>query len=71
MFTLVVREPGGTAAAGTVLVNGVDVLCRAEEGDGTWQTGSCTVRYDCSSEPFSILFSISIQPTSILWSSLS
>ena len=44
MFTLVVREAGATATAGTILVNGVDVLCRAEEGGGNWQTGSCTVR---------------------------
>ena len=44
MFTLVVREPGATSAAGTILVNGVDVLCRAEEGDDAWQTGTCTVR---------------------------
>ena len=43
MFTLVVREPGGTNAAGTVLVNGVDVLCRAEQGEHSWQTGTCTV----------------------------
>ena len=44
MFTLVVREPGGTNAAGTILVNGVDVLCRAEQGEHAWQTGTCTVR---------------------------
>ena len=44
MFTLFVREQGAAEAAGTILVNGVDVLCRAEEGDSAWQTGSCTVR---------------------------
>ena len=32
MFTLVVREPGITDAAGTVLLNGVTTLCRAEQG---------------------------------------
>ena len=43
MFTLVVREAGNVDAAGTILVNGVDVLCRAEQGDDDWQTGTCTV----------------------------
>ena len=32
MFTLVVREPGDVHSAGSILVNGVDALCRAEQG---------------------------------------
>ena len=50
MFTLVVREDGYSHAAGTVtrtpaadLSNAV-TLCRAEQGEHAWQTGSCTVR---------------------------
>ena len=44
MFTLVLREVGDVHAAGTILINGVEVLCRAEQGASSWQTGTCTVR---------------------------
>ncbi len=50
MFTLVVREDGNSYAAGTIQrisatdPNDVTMLCAAEEGDYSNQTGSCTVR---------------------------
>ena len=49
MFTLVVRESGNGGCAGSVLrtpasdPNNAVMLCRAEHGNDSWQTGSCTV----------------------------
>ena len=50
MFTLVVREDGYSHAAGSVTrtpaadLSNAFTLCRAEQGEHAWQTGSCTVR---------------------------
>ena len=49
LFTLTIRENGDNDCAGIVRrtpatdpTNTVD-LCKAEQGDGDWQTGSCSV----------------------------
>ena len=50
MFTLVIREPGNVHSAGSVMrtpvsdPNNAVMLCRAEQADYAYQTGSCTVK---------------------------
>ena len=50
MFTLVVREDGNAHCAGSVMrtlasdPNNAVMLCRAEQGWESYQTGSCTVK---------------------------
>ena len=50
MFTLVIREPGNAHCAGSLMrtpasdPNNAVMLCRAEQADYAYQTGSCTVK---------------------------